>query len=438
MMRCTRQLSIAALLLFSPGCAATKTGNPVHDDPPPEGIELVRAALERDTEPTLDAADQVRFGEDSRDFALEFYSQVSSAEGNLFLSPYSLWAALGMLYAGAEGETKAEMTSALRFNLPEPSLYAAFNATALALAGRPNELAGESSGDDASMGDAELRVVNGAFTQRGFDFEEEYLETLARDFGAGVFVADFATQPERERLAINQWVEDQTESRIQDLLPPNSLDPMVRLILANAVYFKGSWLDPFDASKTATETFHAPGGDVQVPTMNGRADLYAAGEGYQALELPYIAPALRMLFVLPDAGRFAEIEAALNRTLFDQIRANLSRHSVTVKLPKFSFDSSIRVREALQAMGMQQAFVAGAADLTGIAPADLYVADIFHQAFIALDEQGTEAAAATAIIDLDNSAPPPADFFADRPFLFMIYDEPTGQILFLGRLLDPG
>jgi serpin B len=405
----------------------------------PEGFQFVSSALERDKSPSVSDVERTQFGEDSRDFAFALYRELADQQGNLFLSPYSLWVALGMLYAGSEGDTHTEMTAALHFSLPEPRLYEAFNATDLDLKQRPSEFAGEGTGPDASTGDLELRVVNAAFTQQGAAFEQPYLDVLAQQFGAGLFTADFTKAPEREREAINQWVADQTETRIQDLLPPGSISQAVALVLANAIYFKGSWLEPFQPQNTASEPFHAPSGDIPVPMMNGYADQYLEADGYQALELPYIAPALRMLFVLPGEGRFDEIEAALDRTLFDQIRTGLSHYSVKLKVPKFSFESSFELPTALKALGMQQAFVPGAADLSGIAgaPGDLFVDNVFHKTFIAVDEQGTEAAAATAIIVTASSAPPPAEFFLDRPFLFFIYDEPTGEILFLGRVLDP-
>jgi serpin B len=218
-----------------------------------------------------------------------------------------------------------------------------------------------------------------------------------------------------------------------------SIDASVVLVLANAIYFKGSWLQPFNAANTVEEAFHAPSGDVTVPMMNGFAEQYMAGDGYQALELPYIAPAVRMLFVLPAEGRFDEIEGALDRSRIDQIRQGLARYSVRLKLPKFSFESGFELTPALRALGMELAFQAGSADLSGIAgdPGSLYVSAVLHKAFVAVDEQGTEAAAATAVITSAVSAPPPADFFLDRPFIFLVYDEPTGQILFVGRVMDP-
>jgi serpin B len=343
-----------------------------------------------------------------------------------------------MLYAGAEAATKEEMAAALSFDLPEPTLHAAFNATALALSGRHKQLAGKKSGPP-STGDLSLRSVNAAFARKGVIFEMPYLDTLAIHYGTGMFAADFVDHAERERMAINQWTEDRTNGRINDLLPMGSIDPMVELVLVSAIYFKGSWLQPFSTNKTHDELFHAPAGDVMVSMMNGHAEQYAEGDGYQALELPYIAPAVRMLFVLPAEERFDEIEARLSSAFVGEIRDGLSRRAVTAKVPKFSFHSTFELKPALRALGMESVFLAGTADLSGIAgdAGELYVSDVFHSTFVAVDEQGTEAAAATAIVTSDDSAPSPADFFLDRPFIFMVYDEPTEQVLFAGRVTDP-
>jgi serpin B len=404
----------------------------------PDEIELVRSALTRETAPVVAASDAMAFGNDSRDFAFELYAQAAEqagATGNTFISPYSVRVALAMQFAGARGQTRTEMQSALRFNLPEPTLHQAFNSTDLALAGRGNELV-----NPESSGDLVLRLVNGAFGNKDVEFQSAFLDTLATHYGAGMFAADFAGAPEEQRLAINDWVEENTNERIVDLLPPNSIDESVALVLVNTIYFKGSWLDEFDPTKTQNEVFHAPDGDVMVSMMNGYAEQYAEGDGYQALELPYIAPAVRMLFILPAEGRFDEMEGGLDRAFFDQVRGAMSRWSVTLKVPKFSFETSFGLTSALQAMGIQQLFQAGVADLSGIAgaPGDLYVSDTFHSTFVAVDEQGTEAAAATAIVTSTTSAPPPAEFFLDRPFLFAIVDDPTGQVLFVGRVMQPG
>lgn len=424
-------------------CGATNTGNP-NGGPggpgggdAPEGVELVRSSLARE-EPVLAEPERAQAGQDSRDFALALYAQArSSGSGDVFLSPYSISVALAMTYAGAATETKSEMMSALRFSLPEPQLHAAWNAIDRELQGRADQLAGteESEGDGL-----QLEITNAAFLLQGFRPLEPFLDTLALHYGAGIYAAD--GDPEETRVSINDWTAERTHDRIRDLLPMNSLDTAV-LVLLNAIYFKASWLAPFDLAATQPGTFHAPTGDVSADMMRGSSEVYAEGDGYQAFTLPYISPDVEMFVVLPAAGRFDEIEAGFDRAFFDRVHAELSTNfEVDLTFPRFTIEgATVNLVEALKALGMMRAFT-GAADLSGIGgdPGDLYISDVLHQAFIAVDEQGTEAAAATAVIVSTTSAPPPktpVSVIVDRPCLFAIYDKPTGQILFVGRLTDP-
>jgi serpin B len=418
---------------------ATNTGNPNMNDPSlPEGIELISSPLERDETPDVPASDLEAFGGNTRDFALDMYAEIRAQDGNLFVSPYSISTALAMLYAGALGDTKTEMSSALHFELPEPELHAAFNATDLALMGRKDELF--ESDEGPSTGDGlELDVINAAFGREDEEFRAPYLDVLAEHYGTGMFATDF-NQAEAARMRINDWVLEQTRDRIDELLPPRSIFPEVILVLVNAIYFKASWLDPFDPAETTQETFHAPEGDVEVDMMHAfDRKFYAEGDGWQALALPYISPAVRMVFVLPEADRFDEIEGGLDRAALDGMISSLREYDVELQVPKFSYDSEIKLKPVLQSLGMELAFIEGEADLSGVtrAPGEIWVDEVYHKAFVALDEQGTEAAAATAVVLRGDSAPPPASFVLDRPFLFLIYDEPTGQVLFLGRVLDP-
>jgi serpin B len=373
-------------------CSVTNTGNPNTDpDSSPSGVELVRSNLQREKNPQLAADDRTRFGGDNRQFAFDLYGGIKDASGNLFFSPYSISVALAMTYAGAMGETKQEMSRALHFGLPDATLHAAFNATDLALEGRKSELVNrESSGNGF-----QLKITNATFGQKDASFVPAYLDLLAVNYGAGMFRADFAANPERERVAINDWVLEQTEQRVKDLLPQGSITTDVMLVLVNAIYFKASWLDKFDPNETRPATFHAPGGDTSVQMMHGFAEQYARGSDYQALSLPYLSPAVRALFILPDAGAFAAVEARLNGALFDEARGALARHSVDLRLPRFSFEAETKLKAALQALGMELAF--GAADLSGIygPPGQLFIDEVYHKAFVAMDEEGTEAAAAS-------------------------------------------
>jgi serpin B len=428
------------MILLLVACNATNTGNPEIDNAP-QGVELVRSKAKRAPNPKVSAAEQERLGSGVRDFTFDLYSQLKTDQGNLFYSPYSIAVAVAMTYAGSKGATKAEMGNALHFELSEPTLHVAFNATNSALEGRAHQLAGESdpaSGTSASTGDGfQLRLVNAAFGSKGTQFVDDYLDLLALDYGAGMFRADFAAQPDKVREAINAWIAAQTLQRIQNVLPDGSIGADVSLVPVNAIYFKASWLDPFDAARTEPATFHARLGDASVQMMHGGANSYLRRDGYQALELPYISPDVRMLFILPDTGNFEAVEARLDRALFDDVRAKLARYTVDLKVPRFSFEMSVSLKQPLRALGVKLAF--DDADLSGIAgmPGELFIDDIYHKAFVAVDEQGTEAAAATAVVARKVSAPPPAEFILDRPFMFFVYDQPTGQILFAGRLVDP-
>jgi serpin B len=263
-----------------------------------------------------------------------------------------------------------------------------------------------------------------------------FLDVLARHYDAGLYLVDFAEDAERERLAINKWVREQTHDRVDELLPPMSLDPNTAMVLVNAIYFKASWLQKFDPAMTTDAPFHGADGDVSVPMMRntGRRG-YAKGEGYQAVELSYVSEAVRMLLILPDAGQQSAVEARLKSGLFDEIRAGLEQTSVALSLPRFSFHSDLDLKPALETLGMKRAF--GPADFSGIAgsPGEIFIGGVFHQAFIAVDEKGTEAAAATAVVLVQRNQPAAVSF--DRPFLFAVYDQPTGHILFVGRLSNP-
>jgi serpin B len=422
-------------------CNGTSTGNPM-DGPGAagkgggvgEGMELLMSSVPRETLPDVSSADLAALGADNRAFAFDLYRQLARPDENLFFSPFSISVAFAMTYPGAEGETESSMSDALHFGLTEPGLHSAFNGTLQALRGRSSELA-----EDANGSGFELRAVNQAFGQRGYPFLESYLDVLAQHYGSGLIAVDFA-QSEETRVSINDWVAEQTETRVKDLLPAGALTGDTRLVLTNAIYFKANWLSQFKVENTVDAAFQAPAGKRTVPMMKQTfAADYAAGEGYQAVELPYLSPAVRMLFILPAAGEAASFSARLDDALLSEIRGGLSEHEVTLELPRFSFESENRLKAPLQALGMTLPFT-GDADFSAIAGGvePLWIDEAYHKAFVAVDEEGTEAAAATAVVVTTESAKPLAAITLDRPFVFCIYDEPTGQILFLGQLTDPG
>lgn len=449
-----KRITTALMLCVLNACGATNTGNPNEpggSDDAPKGVHVFRSKLERESPPSLSSSDRAQLGVDSRELALALYGQaVAQESGNVAISPYSISVALAMAFAGANAETKSEMADALHFTLSEPDLHAAWNAVDQELAGREDELLeGNADVDQPEQKGKglQLDITNATFVQSGFEPKQPFLDTLAVNYGAGLYAADFQGDPKAASMAINDWVKGRTNDRIVDLLTPESLED-ARLVLLNAIYFKASWLTPFEAADTKPGTFHTPERDVSVDMMHGAANLYAEGDGYQAVALPYLSPAVSMIFIVPDAGTFEDFEASFDRSFFDSVQTAIANpqvsYAVDLALPKFKIHgASVSLVAALKALGMQLAFDEDKADFSRIAdpPPALYISDVLHQTFLALDEKGTEAAAATAVIvSTPSSAPPPpkqVQLTIDRPCLFAIYDQPTEQILFIGRLIDP-
>jgi serpin B len=287
--------------------------------------------------------------------------------------------------------------------------------------------------------DVVLRVVNASFAQRGYPIEEAYLRALAARFGAGLRLVDYQANPEGARGVINGWVADQTEDRIRELLGKGSIDATTRITLVDAIYLSAAWQTPFSRDATADAPFTALDGTTSaVPTMHlgGFMD-YAQGDGWQAVQLPYVGGQLAMLLVLPDD--LASFERGLDGATFAAIRAALGGTAVSLSLPKFGIETQASLSEVLSALGMPTALTDGA-DFSGIATAEpLRISDVVHQANIDLDEDGTEAAAATAVVVAAGAAPgEPVTLTFDRPFLFALRDTETGAILFLGRVTRPG
>jgi len=426
--------ALPATLLLLTACsdAPQIVNEPPGDSTPAAPGEQVASALERDTNPNVDNATMAQLTQSNRAFLVDLFQELRGNEGNLFVSPHSISIALAMTYAGAMGNTKAEMGSAMHFDLGEPALHQAFNALDLELASRAQQT-GEQDGDGFR-----LSIVNQLFGQTGFPFEQPFLDTLAVNYGAGMRLLDFENDPDGCRQLINDWVEDATEDRIEDLLPDGSIDTLTRIVLANAIYFKASWSAPFKASETTDDTFHLLDGETAtVPTMHGSVGgTHASGDGWTLVEIPYIGQQVTMGLFVPDAERFAEIEAAFDAGLLEEALGGLSSADITLALPKFSFRSEYDLVPTMQSLGMIDAF--GDANFSAMTSVPgLVITGIFHQAFVDVNEQGTEAAAATAVVGGLTSAPEPVTVTIDRPFLFWIRDVPTGAMLFAGRVSDP-
>jgi serpin B len=425
------------LLSLMVSCVGTRTGNPGSIDGP-EGADVAKSNLARATDPQLSAVDVKTFGADNRDFALALYKRLAQNSDNLFFSPYNISTALAMTYAGANADTASEMETALHFSLGQSKLHQAFNATAYALAAREMQLV-----DNVMSGDGlKLSTDNQAWSRKGVHFLDSYLDLLAQNYAAGLFLLDFS-DPERARAVINRWVAQQTHERVPDVLPAHALGPNTPLVLTSVIYFKGSWLSPFAASLTDTADFHSVAGDSQVQMMHASASLdYAALEGFRMVKLPYLSKAVSLLAVLPPEGDLQQAAQRLDARLFDALVANLSSNEVHLGLPKWQFTASFKPKETLLELGMHAAFDPSAADFSKMTGSrGLFIQEIYHQAFVAVDEYGTEAAAATAVVfgDAGVSFPvePPVELKFDRPFMFAIYDEPTGQILFMGQVTQP-
>ena len=369
-------------------------------------------------------------------FAFDLYQKLSQeGDGNLFYSPYSISAALAMTYAGARGETEKEMADTLHFALPQERLHPAFNTLDITLTSQ-----GEEESEDAFQ----LSIANALWGQEGYEFLPAFLDTLAEHYGAGLRTLDFVQETEKARQTINDWVAEQTEGKIEDLIPPGILNPLVRLVLTNAIYFNGKWVLPFEANDTRDDAFHLlDGSTVQVPTMSQTETFrYAEGDGYQAVELPYRDSNMSMVLLLPEEGRFEAVEAALSADLVASLVDDLATEKVRLSLPKFEFESEFDLSDVLVEMGMPSAFGLGSsgADFSGMTgDRALAIGAVIHKAFVAVDEEGTEAAAATAVIILEMEAPAEeaVEMKLDRPFLFLIRDGETGTVLFVGRVMDP-
>jgi len=401
----------------------------------PAAAEVLKSDKERITSPDISTSEQALLVEGNSAFAFELYQALKGEEGNLFYSPYSISLALAMTYTGARGETAEQMAATLKFMLEQERLHPAFNWLDAELAKR---------GEGAEGKDGEgfrLNIVNAIWGQKDYEFLPDFLDVLAENYGAGLRILDFIMETEKSRLAINDWVSDQTEGRIEDLIPPGAIGALTRLVLTNAIYFNAAWEYPFDEKMTADGRFYLlDGGQVTVPMMKQTESFgYTEGQGYQAVELLYDGGELSMVILLPEDGKFEAFEDGLQAEQVEDIISGLQLTEVTLTMPKFEFDSEFSLKDTLPEMGMPMAF-SSSADFSGMnGNRELSISDVLHKAFVAVDEAGTEAAAATAVIMELTAAPePPVEVTIDRPFIFLIRDIETGAILFVGRVMNPG
>lgn len=363
-------------------------------------------------------------------FAVDLYHQLRGGEGNLFFSPYSISTALAMTYAGARGNTEAEMARVLHFDLDhltQETLHSAFADLEAHLA------------QIQAQGDIALHVANALWPQVGYAFFSAFLDLCQRCYGVSITPVDYAADSEAARQQINAWVEEKTREKIKELLKPPHVTPLTTLILVNAIYFKGNWSSQFDPEDTDDGPFYRLAGDaVKAPMMRQTARFgYRETDDLQVLELPYVGGDLSMLVLLPqERDGLPALEAALtvdNLALWTQ---RLYPTKVQVVLPRFKLSGEFDLSETLEAMGMVDAFH-GSADFSGMTgQRDLFISAVVHKAFVDVNEEGTEAAAATAVVMGRGISLSPV-FEADHPFLFLLRENSTGSILFLGRVVDP-
>jgi serpin B len=374
-------------------------------------------------------------------FALELYAKLRAEQGNLFLSPYSISTALAMTYDGARGQTASQIAQVLHFSTST------------------DKKAGPPAMDRGQFGSAFGRIIKdlnkkgqkGAYTltvanalwgQKGYGFRKEFIKSVETNYDGRLSEVDFITAAEAARKTINTWVEKQTKDKIKNLIPQGMLDSMTRLVLTNAIYFKGNWARQFKKDQTKDAPFTlADGSKIQAPMMNQTAEFrYMETETFQGLELPYVKDELSMIILLPKAvDGLDELEESLTVENLSQWLGKLFRREVVVSVPKFKATSQFSLASTLALMGMKDAFTS-AADFSGMdGKKDLFISAVIHKAYVDVNEEGTEAAAATGVtMRLTSLGPNETPVFrADHSFVFLIRDNQTGGILFLGRLMNP-
>ena len=412
----------------------------------PEGISGERTESTARMSPPTDAEDTLaELVDETNGFTFDLYQELlaDSPDENLFSSTVSVSIALAMTYAGARGETRDQMRDVLRYTL-DNELHEGFVRLQQALDERGDEDTDERDrfSEDGET-PFELSIVNSLWGQDGVPFDEEYRETVD-SYGSFADV-DFRTDAEAARTQINQWIADATEGRIENLLAEGTVDERTVLVLVNAVYFLANWAHQFEQGMTREQPFTALDGTThEVPMMSQQHSFpYAEVDGTQAVELPCVGGDVSMLVVLPPEDEFESYEQSVDSATVVELVDTLEKQEGRVSLPRFEFESGFGLGSVLEQMGMRDAFDAQDADFGAMvskdeSDEDLYLDDVYHKSFVAVDEAGTEAAAATTAMMGTTSVPKdPFEFVADRPFLFAIRDRPTGTVLFLGRAVDP-
>ncbi len=362
-------------------------------------------------------------------FAFDLYRQIADKDGNVFFSPFSISTALSMTYAGASGNTAQEMANVFYFDKNTPTFHQKYGAYLAQLNRNAKSL-------------IELNIANRLYPEKTYQFKKTFLADVGKNYGASIEKMDYQANSEGSRKIINTWVEEQTKNRIKNLLPSGTVTPDTRMILVNAIYFKADWQESFDKNRTQKDNFKPEsGGKIQADFMNAQRCMpYTETSQYKMVRLPYKGKRHSMIVVLPKGNKsLKSIEKNFDFSNIKELYAG--QQEVIFKMPKFEMTLPLGLNEPLQKMGMKEAF-SSAANFSNMSDGNLAISDILHKAFVKVDEEGTEAAAATAVIAVTTSAvamptPEPKKFIADHPFLYFVVDDATQSILFMGRLSQP-
>jgi serpin B len=430
-----KSLTGTRILIFFLLCLAIACSKSENKTQPPP-YQIAQSSLARDTDPQVPDADFTAVVAGSTDFALKVFPLLDpSGNSNTAFSPYSIIQAFALAAPGARGNTLSGIEQALSFPLPQDSLNKALNKLDLLLTS-------EGTGSLTAIGGQIpiLRNANAIWGQAGFFILPAYLDTLAVNYGAGLYLVDFNNATEDARGTINAWVEGQTNNRIQDLIPQGGVTITTRVVLTNAVWFKANWASQFSEASTTNQSFFNQNNSTSaVPFMRQIFTVsYAQADGCQAVDITYAGNNFSMLVVMPAAGTFDAFLSSLTPTVLGDIVNHLAAQEIDLSLPKFTFTVSVSIVPILQSLGMTDAFNKDTADFSGIdGNPDLYITDVFHKAFISVDEHGTEAAAATGIVvgPTGPPPPPPLTLTIDHPYIFMIRERQTGLILFMGKVI---
>ncbi|MCK4917976.1 MAG: serpin family protein [Candidatus Omnitrophica bacterium] len=365
-------------------------------------------------------------------FGFDLYQELKDKKGNLFFSPYSISTALAMTYAGARNQTEKEISDVLHFSSKQEPLHSSFSKLQSDLNAIKNK------------GHINLSITNSLWAQEGYHFLDTFFDLIEKNYGVGLNFVDFATKPEAARRTINVWVEDKTQRKIKELLKPGMIDSFATLVLCNAVYFKGDWLSQFDKERTIDADFYvSPAKTIKVSMMSQKSKFkFKDCNDFIAIELPYEGNDLSMIVFLPKENNgLAELERNLTNDNVKNWINELSssyRSEILVCLPKFKTTCEFELANVFAEMGMPSAFSLPPADFSGMTgKKDLFISKVIHKAFVDVNEEGTEAAAATAVVMRREAISKPLTFLADHPFVFLIRENITGSILFIGRIIDP-